>query len=350
MKVLRNEKRSCTELNRHDIPAGMSHQDTRSEQYAEQFRQLRKDKNQNRYPVSTKHAAPHKPFLLLSVLDLFAEETLDENVIKLDPRLLDLFNDYWDLFMPEQRRGNIALPFYHLSSEGFWHLIPASGSEKVLEVGRRLRTIRQLKDHTQGARLDEELYALLFEEQPRDILRTTLIEHHFAESVHDDLVEQSSIHVKVFRHQRRLLRRARGEDLSGDEPEEIGEPVRDQAFRYAVVEAYDHRCAFSGLRVLTPDHHTAVEAAHIVPWSENQNDDPRNGLALSKLCHWAFEEGLLTVSSDYNILTSPELTAPYNTTGFLDTLDGQSLHLPDEEAYWPDPEYLDTHRDERFRE
>lgn len=319
------------------------------EQYTKHFRQLRKDKNRDRYPASTKHAAPHKPFLLLSVLDLFAEETLDDNVITLDPRLLDLFNGYWDLLMPEQRRGNIALPFYHLSSEDFWHLIPKPGSEDVIEVGRRLRTIRQLKDHTQGARLDEELYALLLDEQPRDLLRTTLIEHHFAESVHGALAEQSSLHVKVFRHQRRLLRRARGEETSEEESTDVSEAVRDQGFRRAVVETYNHRCAFSGLRVLTPDHHTAVEAAHIVPWSENQNDDPRNGIALSKLCHWAFEEGLLAVSSDYTILTSPALTAPYNTTGFLDTLDGRSLHLPDEESLWPDPKYLETHRNERFR-
>lgn len=328
----------------------MSHQDPTLERCAEQFEHLRKDKNQNRYPASTKHAAPHKPFLLLSVIDLFAEETLDENVIELDPRLLDLFNGYWDLIMPEQRRGNIALPFYHLSSEGFWHLIPEPGSEDVIEVGRRLRTIRQLKDHTRGARLDDELYALLCDEQPRDILRTTLIEHHFAESVHGALVERSSLHVRAFRHQRRLLRRARGEEMFEDESTDVSEAVRDRGFRQAVVEAYDHRCALSGIRILTEDHHTAVDAAHIEPWSESHNDDPRNGLALSKLCHWAFEEGLITISTEYTILTSPELTAPYNTTGVLDTLDGRSPHLPEERALWPDPEYLEKHYEKKFRD
>lgn len=325
----------------------MSHEEI---SYAEQFRQLRKDKNQNRYPASTRHAAPHKPFLLLSVLDLFAEGTLGKNVIEPNPRLLDLFTGYWDLIMPKQRRGNIALPFYHLSSEGFWHLIPKDGSENVLDAGRRLRTIRQLKDHTRGARLDDDLYALLSHEEPRDILRTTLIETHFHESVHGTLAEQSSIHVEAFEYRRTLLRQARGEDKSaGDTSSEISEPARDQGFRQAVVEAYDHRCALSGIRILTADHHTAVDAAHIKPWSVSQNDDPRNGLALSKLCHWAFEEGLLTISSKYTILTSLELTAPYNTTGTLDTLDGRSPHLPDEDALQPDQAYLSWHRENRFR-
>jgi len=73
----------------------MSQQDARLGQHAEQFKRLRKDKNQNRYPASAEHTAPHKPFLLLSVLDLFAEGTLSKNVIALDPQLLDLLgSDY----------------------------------------------------------------------------------------------------------------------------------------------------------------------------------------------------------------------------------------------------------------
>lgn len=321
------------------------------DKYSQHFEQLRKDKNPNRYPAATKQSAPHKPLLLLSVLDRFAEGTVTENQIRLDPGLLDLFNDYWNLVMPDGWRSNIALPFYHLSSEAFWHLLPQSGSKEVIKSGRRLRTIRQLKDHTQGARLDDELYDLLTDKQPRDILRTTLIESHFDESVQGRLAEQSTIHVKAFEYRRMLLRQARDQvGVNEDTSPNVSEPVRDQGFRQAIVEAYDHQCAISGIRILTTDHHTAVEAAHIKPWSVSQNDDPRNGLALSKLCHWAFEEGLLTITPEYTILTSPELTAPYNTTGILDTLDGRSPHLPKEDALRPDPEYLDWHRDERFRD
>lgn len=60
--------------------------------------------------------------------------------------------------------------------------------------------------------------------------------------------------------------------------------------------------------------------------------------------------GLLTISSEYTILISPELTAPYNTTGTLDTLDGRSRHLPDEDALRPDQAYLSWHRKTRFRD
>ncbi|WP_244531481.1 HNH endonuclease [Halogranum amylolyticum] len=52
----------------------------------------------------------------------------------------------------------------------------------------------------------------------------------------------------------------------------------------------------------TPSGDPEVEAAHIYPRSENGADDPRNGLALCKLHHWAFDSGWLAVSDDYEIL------------------------------------------------
>jgi len=54
--------------------------------------------------------------------------------------------------------------------------------------------------------------------------------------------------------------------------------------------------------MLTVDGHSAVDAAHIVPWSVTHNDDPRNGMALCRLCHWTFDEGLTSVSAKYTML------------------------------------------------
>ncbi|MFH1934976.1 MAG: hypothetical protein ABIN18_25845 [Pseudomonadota bacterium] len=43
------------------------------EKYLKSFSNLRTDKNCKRYPALTDHRAPHKPFLLLSVMDLMAQ-------------------------------------------------------------------------------------------------------------------------------------------------------------------------------------------------------------------------------------------------------------------------------------
>jgi len=285
------------------------------------------------------------------VFDLFAEGTVDKNQIRLTPELRDLFGGYWRAVMPGHRRGNIAMPFYHLRSEGFWHLIPRPESVSVLRAGRRLRSIRLLHDHTEGARLDDELYALLQDEETRRLLQVAVIEAHFTSAIQERLREHGAINVKAYRYSQQLLQCAREPGGFSFQPtsEEISRAVRDQGFRRTVTDAYDHRCAVSGIRILTADYHTAVEAAHIVPWSVSQNDDPRNGISLSKLCHWAFEEGLLTITTDYIIKLSGELSADSNAPGYLGTLDQRLIHLPDEEKLRPDLDALKWHQEHCFR-
>jgi hypothetical protein len=85
---------------------------------------------------------------------------------------------------------------------------------------------------------------------------------------------------------------------------EMAARIRDQGFRKAIVAIYDHRCALCGIRMLTPDGHTVVEAAHIKPWSESYDDRPANGLSLCRLCHWPFDEGLMSVGVKYEVLGS----------------------------------------------
>ncbi len=71
------------------------------------------------------------------------------------------------------------------------------------------------------------------------------------------------------------------------------------------------------MRILTPEGHTAVDAAHIIPWAISHNDDIRNRMALCKLCHWAFDEGMLGVAGDYTVLASRQIGTSPNVPGFL---------------------------------
>jgi hypothetical protein len=126
-------------------------------------------------------------------------------------------------------------------------------------------------------------------------------------------------------------------------------PARDQGFRRVVNRIYDHRCALCGIRMRTPEGHTVVDAAHIVPWSVSQNDDPRNGLALCRLCHWTFDEGLLGISVQYTVQASPRLRAEQNLPAHLAALDGRGMITPAERDYWPAAESLAWHLGEVFR-
>jgi putative restriction endonuclease len=107
-----------------------------------------------------------------------------------------------------------------------------------------------------------------------------------------------------------------------------------------VVTAYDHRCALCGTRVRTLEGHTAVDAAHIIPWSVNRDDRPANGLALCRTCHWAFDEGLLGISHEYEVTGSDLLWNVDNIPGYLEGLKGDMIAWPVDSAYWPSHESL----------
>jgi len=52
------------------------------EKFLQVCTKLRTDKGPDRYPEITCHRAPHKPFLLLSVMDLIAQGRITENFIE----------------------------------------------------------------------------------------------------------------------------------------------------------------------------------------------------------------------------------------------------------------------------
>ncbi|MFO7461432.1 MAG: hypothetical protein R6X07_12500 [Desulfatiglandales bacterium] len=60
------------------------------------FANLLTDKNRMRWSALTCHQAPHKPFVLLSVMDLIMLGQVTKNFIEPSLELVDTFNLYWN--------------------------------------------------------------------------------------------------------------------------------------------------------------------------------------------------------------------------------------------------------------
>lgn len=79
---------------------------------------------------------------------------------------------------------------------------------------------------------------------------------------------------------------------------------RDIRFRLQIVPLYGYSCLLCGVKVLLPSGIALVEAAHIHQFSQSRNDDVSNGMALCRNHHWAFDQGLWTLSTNYEVIVA----------------------------------------------
>lgn len=122
---------------------------------------------------------------------------------------------------------------------------------------------------------------------------------------------------------------------------------RDIAFRRKVREAYDYRCAMSGLKLHNGGGRPEVQAAHIRPVESDGSDSVRNGLALSGTLHWMFDRGLVSVADDGETILVSRNKVPAEVVDRLLRSDGKLL----KPAHWrdsPHPTNLRWHRENVF--
>jgi putative restriction endonuclease len=125
-------------------------------------------------------------------------------------------------------------------------------------------------------------------------------------------------------------------------------PARDRIFRKIVLQAYDRRCAITGLRLINGGGRAEVDAAHIKPVEHNGPDDLRNGIALSGTAHWMFDRGLISLADDLTILVSRQVNDPDGVRAIINRT-GRA-HGPERPLDRPHPAFLQWHRDHCFKQ
>lgn len=127
----------------------------------------------------------------------------------------------------------------------------------------------------------------------------------------------------------------------------VNRPFRDRAFRHAVLEAYDKRCALTGWKLINGGGRAEAEAAHIRPVEQGGPDSVRNGLALSGTAHWMFDRGLISFSDDFEVLISRHVNDRQSVEAIINPT-GKAL-VPHHPSLRPHPIFLDWHRTNCFK-
>jgi len=295
------------------------------EHYVKAFSRLNVNRSHGR-------TSPHKPVMLLAVIELAENGLITENRILYSPQLLERFRAYFEVVQQPGDACKPYFPFFHLKSDRFWHLLPMPGREDIVNSLRTVRSPTDITDNIAYARLNDDLFALLQSRHGRSILRQTLIDTWFSQSgevIKTVTAEQRQIN----RYELSLQNQV--EHKTAQEPVKYAKKVRDAAFSRIVREAYDYRCAASGWRVILPDGTVLVEAAYLIPYAETQDDDPRNGIALAPNYHWALDHNILAPGPDLKWHVSPILDRRNRDYQELIEIDNHPIMLPRDRKYYP---------------
>jgi len=280
--------------------------------------------------------APHKPILLLAVLDSIAQGEIRENKIKISTSLVQKYYQYWDLLNTTQFNKNFALPFFHLKNEKnkFWHLKYTSTYD-----GGRPQTLNRLQDDVEYAYLDPELFDLLQNLDSCQALLDALVIKWFS--------CQNNIYHAIESIQGKLFLDFRQNENVKQQIKHRKYFVRSSLFRKAVLHLYDGQCAICGLKVNFLSQ-SIVEGAHIKPFSRFFDNRLNNGIALCRNHHWAFDKGIFTIATNYTVLASRlfEEQSPNNKS--IQEFSGKQIILPKDSIYYPHESSLIWHKDNIF--
>jgi putative restriction endonuclease len=274
--------------------------------------------------------APHKPLLLLVVLEL-AEQGQLGNELALTPELAYRFCSYWSIVAHRQtQKPNIRLPFFHLKTDGFWSVFDRDGKPAASDGQAAYATVVA------------DFLAFAHDPIAREKARRILIATYFRP---DECV---ALYTLVGLPVPNAIDRKR--DANYRSPEEARKEGRESRFRLDVMAAYQYTCALTAYRLTTISAGSIVDAAHIHPFHDSRNNDRCNGVALCKNAHWLFDNGLWTLSDDYLVIVAVGRFAEESRDQKpLPSYHGQRIQLPTDRALWPNPVYIAWHRKHRFQ-
>lgn len=312
------------------------------------LRKLRADRTGG-WDERTKRQAPHKAFLLLSVIDGIEQGWITNNRVELSQRLIDTFFVYWNAIMGSDRSTTIALPFFHLQSSPFWTLRYKSGQE----LFKTSPSVGGLRNRIEYAELDGELFKKMQDPIGKLEVRKLLAETYFSEEVSHQVKELAGFNLQAWEYEKELESLVTSpfeKDWTHKKKKitrKVSQQVRNSTFSMSVRKYYNFTCALCKSRVVTPNDQILVQGAHIIPWANSGNDDIRNGLSLCPSHHWMFDHLMVTIRPNYTIWLSDWLKQDQNHAENTLEFKDREILLPEQDQFFPAKEALADHN-ERF--
>ena len=296
--------------------------------------------------------APHKPILLLAIIELISKGLISSNRIFITGDLILSFRDIFQKLVTTGHNANFALPFFHMRSEPFWYIVNKPGMAIPMTSSSSIKSFKKLEETIAFAEIDRELFNLFLQESSRNAIIQFILQEYFNKSELQNVYESSTEIViryeilneptEVYQQQILTLKGTMSKD---DFQEEIF--IRGGIFKKTVPQIYNYTCCISGMKIMSNSSAQMIDACHIIPFSISNDDTIPNGLSLSPNMHRAFDRGLITINKDYVVRVSRSVEE--NKSAYsLSQFDGKQINLPTSEKWYPSPEALIWHNKEVY--
>lgn len=296
--------------------------------------------------------APHKPILLLSVLQMFNAKLIRENKIFISPELIFLFKNNWQRLVKTQHVCTFALPFFHLSREKskLWRLVPKAGFEAILNVKESVSSITELNQMIDYATFPQDLFDLIVNENYNLMLQQMIKDQYFDTTDFEinsfQFDEIKTLEYKILNEDAALYKTEIKKFIEQKNEEEIF--IRGNIFKREIPKIYNNTCCISDMRVDAIANISMIDACHIVPFSESYDDTVTNGIALCPNLHRAFDRGLIGVNEQYKVVVSKVFKE--QETGYsIKQFEHKKIFLPTEKKYWPSINNFNRHFQQTFK-
>lgn len=158
--------------------------------YSNLILSLRVNTEKKNFSMLTKFKAPHKPLLLLAIMDLIRLKTIDSNLIVPSKSLMELYDKYCVGLL--NKKSNFIYPFFHLRSTKFWELIPVmEGNNKYINSLVTITNYSLFRKLIFAAKIDQNLFTLLNNNDSSRIIRKLILTNYFAKEAHNIIEEIS---------------------------------------------------------------------------------------------------------------------------------------------------------------
>jgi putative restriction endonuclease len=297
--------------------------------------------------------APHKPILLLAIINLIKKRVIINNNIEISPELVLEFKEIWTKLVDTPHTANFALPFYHLKSEPSWKLTTKNGIEIPTTSSNSIKSLNALQDSLLYAEIDNDFFEIICSEDSI-IFINALLNQYFPNTRNNYINVNSNILFSKFQNEilnedseHYIIRiKELSEKLSNEEyQEEIF--IRGGIFKREIPKIYGFQCAISGMKIETNRNIQMIDACHIVPFALSKNDTITNGIALSPNLHRAFDRGLITINDKYQVNVTKHIV-DNNSPFSLIQFEGKQLSLPEKTKHYPALDCIQWHLKERF--